>query len=315
MSRQVVFGTGQVGRHLVEELVAQGHDVVAVNRSGRGRLPGARTAPGDATDPAFTREVCAGAGVVYFCLNAPSYQHWDREFPPLQRGVLAGAEAAGSRLVVLENLYSYGPPHGRPLVESTPANPTSRKSATRAAMTRELLDAQAAGRVAVAIGRASDFFGPGTLSSALGESVFGAALAGRTAQVMGDPDQPHSYSYTPDVAANLITLGAAPEAAGQVWHLPVGETRTTRQIVEQVYALAGARPRILAAGWATLRALGVVKPPLREYLHTLYQFTGPWVVDDTKFRSSFGGQATPLDAALAATLAWHRAGADAPTAT
>ena len=132
---------------------------------------------------------------------------------------------------------------------------------------------------------------------------------------MGDPDQPHSYSYTPDVAANLVTLGAAPEAAGQVWHLPVGETRTTRQIIEQVYALAGARPRILAAGRPRSRALGVVKPPLREYLHTLYQFTDPWVVDDAKFRASFGGQTTPLDAALATTLAWYRTGADAPTAT
>ena len=306
MTRHVVFGTGQVGRHLVEQLIEQGGDVVAVNRSGRRGVPGARTVRGDATDPAFTREVCTGADVVYFCLNAASYQRWDEEFPPLQRGVLAGAAAAGARLVVLENLYSYGPPHGRPLVETMPPNPTSRKSATRAAMTRELLEHHAAGRVEVAIGRASDYFGPGTLNSALGESVFGAALAARPAQVMGDPGQPHSYSYTPDVAANLITLGAAAEAAGQVWHLPVGETRTTRQIIEQVYALAGNRARILAAGRVTLRALGVVRPPIREYVHILYQFSTPWTVDDGKFRAAFGGRTTPLDDALAATLAWYR---------
>ena len=46
---------------------------------------------GDATDPAFTTGVCAGADVVYFCLNAMSYERWAEEFPPLQRGVLAGA--------------------------------------------------------------------------------------------------------------------------------------------------------------------------------------------------------------------------------
>jgi nucleoside-diphosphate-sugar epimerase len=315
VTRRVVFGTGQVGHQLVQRLVAQGHDVVAVNRSGRGHLPGARVVPGDATDPSFTKGACRGATVVYFCLNAGSYGRWEEEFPPLQRAVLTGAADAGARLVVLENLYSYGPPRGRRLVESMPANPTSRKSATRAAMTLELLEAHAAGHASVAIGRASDYFGPGTLGSALGETVFGAAVAGRTAQVMGDPDQPHSYSYTPDVAASLIALGSSPAAAGQVWHLPVGETRTTRQVIEQIYALAGTRPRILAAGRGTLRALGVINPPMREYLHTLYQFSSPWVVDDGKFRSSYGGRTTPLDGALAATLAWYRTRADVPTST
>ena len=95
-------------------------------------------------------------------------------------------------------------------------------------MTDELLAAHRAGDVEVAIGRASDYFGPGATHSALGETVFGTALAGRRAQVMGDPDQPHSYSYTPDVATGLVTLGLEPSATGSVWHLPVADTRTTR---------------------------------------------------------------------------------------
>ena len=45
---------------------------------------------------------------------------------------------------------------------------------------------------------------------------------------------------------------------------------------------------------------------MREYLHTLYQFTERWVVDDTAFRTAFGTHATPLDDALAATAAWYR---------
>ena len=147
--------------------------------------------------------------------------------------MLAGAQAAGARLVVLDNLYAYGPTDGRDLVETMQEHPTSAKAATRAAMTAELLQAHQAGRVEVAIGRASDYFGPGATMSALGETVFGTALSGGMAQVMGNPDLPHSYSYTPDVAAALITLGTQPGATGSVWHLPVGETRTTRQIIDQ----------------------------------------------------------------------------------
>ena len=173
-------------------------------------------------------------------------------------------------------------------------------------MTEELLAAHAAGRVQVAIGRASDYFGPGATRSALGETVFATALNGKRAQVMGDPDQLHSYSYTPDVAAGLITLATSPGSVGQIWHLPVDDARTTRRIITDVYELAGTRPRTLAAGRTTLRALGLVKPAMREYLHTLYQFTDPWVVDDAKFRAAFGHGATPLDEALPTTLDWYR---------
>jgi len=227
--------------------------------------------------------------------------------------VLAGAEAAGARLVVLDNLYAYGPPGGRPLVETMQERPTSAKAATRAAMTAELRQAHAAGRVEVAIGRASDYFGPGAAHSALGDTVFGTALTGRTAQVMGNPNQPHSYSYTPDVAAALITLATHPAATGSIWHLPVGETRTTKQIIDVVYGLAGQQPRSFAAGRTTLTLFGLVKPAMREYLHTLYQFTDPWVVDDSKFRAAFGEHSTRLDDALATTLQWYRERATSDT--
>jgi nucleoside-diphosphate-sugar epimerase len=307
VTRHLVFGTGQVGRLVVEQLIDRGIDVVAVNRSGRADLGDVEVVGGDATDPAFTTRVATGCDVVYFCLNATNYARWAAEFPPLQRAVLTGAEAAGARLVVLDNLYGYGPTNGRDLVETLPARPASPKAATRAAMTAELLAAHDAGRVEVAVGRASDYFGSGATQSALGQTVFATALTGHTAQVIGNPDQPHSYSYTPDVAAALIILATRPGATGSVWHLPIAETRTTRQIIDQVYGLAGHRPRTFAAGRTSLRLFGLVKPAMREYLHTLYQFTDRWVVDDTRFRSAFGDLATPLDDAVAATLEWYRA--------
>lgn len=306
MSRQVVFGTGQVGGEVVARLVAHGHEVLAVSRHGRRSLPGAIGVAGDAADPGFTVEACAGADVVYFCLDAPDYHRWPEQFPPLQHGVLAGARAASARLVVLENLYGYGPVDGRPLVETLPMAATSAKGRTRAAMSAELLAAHAAGDVAVAIGRASDYFGPAATHSALGELVFAAALEGRTAQLMGDPDRPHSYSYTPDVAAGLVVLGEEERALGEVWHLPVAEAWTTRQVVDRVYGLAGTRPKLFAAGRTALRLYGLLKPDLREYLHTLYQFTQDWVVSDAKFRAAFGDRSTPLPVALATTLDWYR---------
>ena len=58
--------------------------------------------------------------------------------------------------------------------------------------------------------------------------------------MLGDPDQPHSYTYIPDIGEGLAVLGEHPDAAGQVWHLPNDpDTRTTRQLVDLVYQHAG----------------------------------------------------------------------------
>lgn len=55
--------------------------------------------------------------------------------------------------------------------------------------------------------------------------------------------------------------------------------------------------------------MGLVRPALAEYSHTLYQFSERWVVDDSRFRGAFDDHATPLDDALAATVRWYRAAA------
>ena len=89
------------------------------------------------------------------------------------------------------------------------------------------------------------------------------------------------------MAAAQDLAGRTPQAAGEIRHLPVAAPWTTRQIIGLVYELAGQRPRILAAGPPTLRLLGLLKPAMREYLHTLLHLTDRWVVDDNKFRAAF----------------------------
>ena len=108
-------------------------------------------------------------------------------------------------------------------------------------MADDLLAAHRAGRVEVAIGRASDYFGPrGGAQSNLGDRVFRPALAGKSASVLGDPDQPHTYTYIPDIGEGLAVLGEHPDAPGEIWHLPNDpDTRTTRQLVEIIFRDAG----------------------------------------------------------------------------
>ena len=156
----VVFGTGQVGSALAAHLAGMGNPVRAVSRHRPATRPGIDWRAADVSDPEAAADAAKGASVIYQCLNAP-YTQWPERFPPLQRGVLAAAERTGALLVSLENLYGYGPTGGRPMTEDLPLAATGVKGRTRAAMTAELLAAAEGGRVRVAIGRASDFFGPG----------------------------------------------------------------------------------------------------------------------------------------------------------
>jgi nucleoside-diphosphate-sugar epimerase len=306
MSRHVVLGSGQIGTHVAAQLIDAGHEVIVVSRSGRNTLPGARAVAGDITDPSFAATAASGANVIYFCLNATNYNQWPQQFPPLQRAAMQAAAAAGARLVVLDNLYGYGPANGKPLTETTGTSATSAKALTRVAMTNELLNAHRSGQLQVTIGRASDFFGPNVTQSALGEHLIGAALNGKRSQIMGNPDVAHSYSYAPDVARSLIQLGHPDAPTGEIWHLPIAETITTRQLINHLNHAAGHPARLTAAGRTALTVVGLFKPELRELRHTLYQFVDNWIVDDSKYRAAFGDPTTPLPVAAKETIDWYR---------
>ncbi len=302
----VVFGTGQVGSALAAHLAGQGITVRAVSRQRPASLACVDWRSADAADPEAAADAAKGAAVIYQCLNAP-YTQWPERFPPLQRGVLAAAERTGALLVSLENLYGYGPADGRPMTEDLPLAAAGVKGRVRAAMTAELLAAANVGRVRIAIGRASDFFGPGvTAGSTLGERVFGNALADRRADFIGNPGLPHTYSYVPDIAAGLATLGTDPRAAGQVWHLPGPPTGTTRALLDLVAGQVGHPVGVRSVPKLAVRALGLVNPVLRELAETYYQFGEPFIMDTTKYQSVFGPAGTPLTDAIIATLAWYR---------
>jgi len=303
----VVFGTGQVGSALVAHLAGLGIVVRAVSRNRPATLAdGADWRAVDVSDPEAATDAAKGASVIYQCLNAP-YAQWPELFPPLQRGVLAAAERTGALLVSLENLYGYGPVAGRPMTEDLPLAATTVKGRTRAAMTAELLAAAEAGRVRLAIGRASDFFGAGvTAGSTLGERVFGNALAGRRADFIGNPDLPHTYSYVPDIAAGLATLGTDARADGQVWHLPGPPTVTTRALLDVVAAEVGHPVAVRSVPKLAVRALGLVNPMMRGLAEMSYQFDEPFVLDTSKYESAFGAAGTPLADAIAATVAWYQ---------
>lgn len=303
----VVGGSGGTGGALVRELAGRGLPVRSVSRKAPVDMPGGvEVRLGDAADPAFMRSAAEGAAVVYNAVNPP-YPRWTSEFPPLMASIAAAAEASGAKLVLADNLYMYAPVTG-PLSETSPTNPAGKKGKLRKSLAEQLLVAHRAGRVRVAIGRSSDYFGPGGLGTAVGDRVFESALKGKSAQWLGSLDVPHAVSYLPDMARALAILGTRDEADGQVWHLPVSDALTGREFVGVIGDVLGRPVRASATSPTMVRIAGVFSPFIRELNETMYQWTAPWVVESAKFDATFGPfEATPHREAIAATLDWFGA--------
>lgn len=304
----VVLGTGALGRAVASRLLGAERRVRLVNRSGRmEQAPqGAELQAADLTDHDSARRVCAGAETVYLCANVP-YTHWPQRWPPLAAGILAGAIASGAKLVYGDNLYAYGPVNG-PIREDCPEMATGKKGKVRAELTQLFLAAHRAGQVRVAVGRASDFFGPWAAeTSAIGSRVVPAALTGKRGMVLGDIDQPHTYTYIDDYARGLITLGTRDEALGQVWHVPSAPTTTSRALLERVWAEAETgKPRVMTMRRGMVRLVGLFNPLVRELDEMMYEWEKPYVVDHSKFERAFGAPVTPHAEAIRSTVGWFR---------
>lgn len=297
MPSYVVVGAGPVGRETARLLAAGDHRVTLVSRRGTPAGEGVRALALDAADGPALAALAKGADAILMCAMAP-YHQWPSAFPPIMDGVVDAARATDARLVVLGNVYGYGSGAPSILTPATPMQPTSEKGRVRHAM---WLRALAAG-VRVLEVRASDYVGPGA-ASLFTLMTLPPLLAKEPAPWVGDPDVPHAWSYTGDVARTLVAALAYGGAWGRAFHVP-SHHLTVRDLAARFAAAAGCAPaRLHALSRAELEALALADPVLREVLEIRYLYTTAGTLDASETEALLGVVASPLDTMVRATLA------------
>lgn len=302
----VLFGAGQVGHPLAQQLLAMGKQVRVAKRTGGGVPAGSEVAIGDAADPAFCERAAHGAAVIYHCMNPPyDSKIWADKIPRYMGNLIAASARSKARLVVLDNLYMLGRPQGRAFNEDTPMNPCSRKGEIRARAAAQLFDAHRRGDVMATSGRASDFYGPGGTQTGLGDFFWPRALKGKTAYSPFPVDAVHTYHYIPDVAAGLAALGCADaDVYGRPWMLPCLAPGNLRDLVLRLSDTLKRPINVSQVPRLFVKAAALAMPLMREIDEMLYQWDEPFVVDDRRFRGRFHvAPADPLEAA-ARTVEW-----------
>ncbi|WP_031225215.1 NAD-dependent epimerase/dehydratase family protein [Streptomyces roseochromogenus] len=306
MSLYVVIGFGPAGAATARLLVEKGHSVRVVTKSGRSPEPGIEHLAFDAADRTRLSEAAQGAAAIFNCAGPP-YHRWTDEWPPLASSLCAAAEASGAVLVMLGNLYGYGPVDG-PMTEELPLAATSRKGRIRAAVWQQARELHEQGRIKAVEVRASDFFGPGVTDGGhLAERVMPRLLRGKPVSTFGDPDAPHSWCYLPDVARALVEVAGAEQAWGRAWHVPNEPARSAREMADLLAAESGTGPvAVRPLPPAVLAVASLLSPLIREMKEIRYQFDRPFVVDASAYEAAFKVRATPLDEQVKATVDWWR---------
>ena len=271
----VAGATGVLGRELVPQLVARGHEVVGMTRSASKqelvRSLGARPVVADALDPDAVAQAVAFAepDVIVHQLTALSgtfdMRHLDRFFETTNRlrtegtdHLLAAGRAVGARRFVAQSFAGW--PAGRTGApakgEDAPFDPDPPKQFRRALDAIRHLEEAVTGASWLdgVVLRYGAFYGPGTILSADPAAPYGVAIRKRQFPVIGDGGGIWSFIHVEDAAA--ATVIAVERGRPGIYNVVDDEPAPVREWLPVLATALNARPPWRIPRWLGRLAAG-----------------------------------------------------------
>ncbi|MDI7047288.1 NAD-dependent dehydratase, partial [Escherichia coli] len=112
--------------------------------------------------------------------------------------------------------------------------------------------------------------------------------AGKKPRVPVRDDTRRTLIWTPDASRALATLGNAPDAFGQTWHLPCCDDRPTyKEFVVMAGQVFGREPGYSVISKWALTTAGLFSKQVRELRELLPRYEQDNLFDSTKFKRRF----------------------------
>jgi nucleoside-diphosphate-sugar epimerase len=263
----VAGATGVIGRQLLPQLVARGHHVVGMTRSGSKqdlvRSLGARPVVADALDPDAVAQALASAQpeVIVHELTALSgevdIRNIDRSFEATNRlrregtdHLLAAARAVGARRLVAQSFAGWTARTGGPVKgEDAPLDPDPPESANALVdAIRHLQEAvTGASWLEGVVLRYGALYGPGTAISADPAATLSAAIRKRRFPIVGDGGGISSFIHVDDAAA--ATVVAVERGKRGVYNVVDDDPAPVRDWAPELARALGAKPPRRVPRW------------------------------------------------------------------
>lgn len=255
MSKALVTGgAGFIGSHLVERLLAEGHQVVVLDNLSTGCLENLAEVQNramlevhkvDITDHGALAPFFSGVQRVFHLAAladiVPSIQNPLAYHKANVDGTIAVLEAARAaevgRFVYVASSSCYGIPEQFPTPETAPISPMYPYALTKYLGEQYVLHWNKVYRLPCLSLRLFNVYGPRSRTSGAYGAVFGVflaqKLAGKPFTIVGDGTQTRDFTFVTDVADALVRA-AESDIEGQVFNVGSGKTSSINQLVDLI---------------------------------------------------------------------------------
>jgi len=321
MKAIVTGGAGFIGSHLIESLLAEGHDVTCVERRGGtcGWLRGlpVEFEPIGLDDEASLRGVLEGAGVVFHLAGLTEAVHPGELYAVNTEGTASVLRAAATfngsapQVILMSSLAACGPCRdGEPLTPDSVPFPLSHYGNSK--LLAEAVMHAFEDRVPTTIVRLPSVYGPREKAVL---TLF-RMLARGVAMTVGGWERQVSLIYVQDVVQGLIAAARTSAAAGRIYCLSHPAPVTWAEFARVGGRAVGRTPRLLSLpAWAA-RVVAVGCEATARFAHRAAVLNRDrvrelsqerWVCDPSRAMQEIGfAPSFPVERGVSETVAWYR---------
>ena len=292
---QTILGSGGgIGLPLAKELKSYTEQIRLVSRNPKKVNDTDELFPIDVNDLSQIDKAIAGSEVVYVVIGFEyKLNVWQNIWPPFMKAVINACKTHNTKLVFFDNVYMYAKSAIPHMTEDALLQPPSKKGAVRMQLHEMIMEEVEKKNLTALIARAADFYGPDNKNSALTIMAANNMMKGKKAQVFGNINKIHTYTYTPDAAKATALLGNTNDAYNQVWHVPTTKEKLTNlQWIQLIADELKVKAKIQPVPVWMLHILGLFIPTMKEFPEMLYQYEQDYVFDSSKIEKRFGFEAT-----------------------